>query len=140
MNVDICAGTQSQADSNMRLGGVTTVSLDIRKKVEAFGAEVHNLPLDASFGKNEVYVCVATELHAKRMAMARVGVETLTSDCKSTSTASAHLHRHANGDPRQGKQGKCARMAGAVVRCSTARMARMQAERRALLRVTEDYG
>lgn len=41
--MDMCAGTQSQADSNMRLGGCTTVSLDIRKKIEAFGAEVVNL-------------------------------------------------------------------------------------------------
>ena len=136
----MCAGIQSQADSNIRLGGGTMVSLGIRKQVEAFGAEVHNPRLDASSGKSEVYVGVATELHARRTAMARVGVETLTLDCKSTSTAPAHLHRHANGDSRQGEQGKCARMAGAVVRCSTARMARMQAERRALLQVTEDYG
>ena len=137
----MCAGTQSQADSNMRLGGITTVSLGIRKKVEAFGAEVNNRLLDASSGENEVYVGVATELRAGRIAMARVGVETLTSDCKSTSTVSAHLYRHSNVDPRgSGERGACARMADAVVRCSTARMARMQAKRRALLWVTEDYG
>ena len=125
----------------MRLGGITTVSLSIRKKAEAFGAEVNNHLLDAPAGENEVYIGVATELHVGRMAMARVGVETLTSDCKSTSTASAHLLRHSNGEPRgSGERGTCARMAGAVVRCSTARMVRMQAERRALLRVTEDYG
>ena len=73
----MCAGTQSQADSNMRLSGITTVSLDIRSKVEAFGAEVNNHLLGASTGENKVYVGVATELHAGRIAMARVGVETL---------------------------------------------------------------
>ena len=46
---------------------------------------MNNHSLDASTGENEVYVGVATELHTGRRAMARVGVETLTSDCKSTS-------------------------------------------------------
>ena len=36
VNVNMCAETQSHADSYMRLGGITTVSLDIRSKVEAF--------------------------------------------------------------------------------------------------------
>ena len=73
--------------------------------------------------------------------MTRVGVETFTSDCKSTSTASAHPYRYSNSEPHaSGELGDCVWMADAVVRCSTARMARMQAKRRALLRITEDYG
>ena len=64
---------QLQADLNMRLGGITTVSLGIRKKVEAFGAEVNNHLLDASAGENEVYVGVATELHVGRMVWLESG-------------------------------------------------------------------
>jgi hypothetical protein len=123
----------------MRLGGVTTRSFEIRSKVAAFGAVVTNHLLDASVGEDEVYVGVATELHVERITMARVTIETLTLDCKSTSTAPAHLYRLKNGEPRKaGERGACAQTAGAVVRCSTARMARMQAERYALLRVTKD--
>ena len=48
VNIDIYSGTQSQAHSNLCLGGVTTLSYDKRPTVMAFGAAVHNTPLDAS--------------------------------------------------------------------------------------------
>ena len=69
----------------------------------------------------------------------------VTSDCKSTSTASA-LYLNPDSSPRTRddgeltEKGMVAAEADAVVRCSTLYMARLQAERRRLLSVTEDYG
>ena len=48
VNADICSGTQSQAHSNLRLGGITTLSYVKRPTVMAVGAAVHITPLDAS--------------------------------------------------------------------------------------------
>ena len=80
------------------------------------------------------------------MSMARTAIETLTSDCKTTSTASAHLYRFSDSSPRTGddgeltERGASAAEADAVVRYSTLRMARLQADRRRLLSETEDDG
>ena len=68
------------------------------------------------------------------------------SDCKSTSTASAHLYRSSDSSPRTGDDGKLtergalAAEAGTIVRYSTLHMARLQADRRRLLSETEGYG
>ena len=70
----------------------------------------------------------------------------VTSDCKSTSTASAHLHRFSDSSPRTDddgeltEKGMVAAEAYAVVRYSTMHMASIQSDRRRLLAVTEDYG
>ena len=78
--------------------------------------------------------------------MARTAVETLTSDCKSTSTTSAHFYRFPDSSPRTDADGELTELglvaaeADAVVRYSALHMARLQAERRRLLSVTEDYG
>ena len=70
----------------------------------------------------------------------------VTSDCESTSTASAHLHRFSDSSPRTGddgeltKRGALAAAADAIVRHSALHMARLQADRRRLLSETEDYG
>ena len=139
VNVDICSGTQSQAHSNLRLGGITALSYDKRPTVMAFGTPVHNTPLGASASDDFTYISVATDMHSRKMPMARTAIETLTSDCKSTSTASAHLFRFSDSSPRTGdggeltERGALAAEAGAVVRYSTLHMARLQAERRRLL-------
>ena len=93
VNVDLCSGTRSQAHSNLRLGGMTTLSYDKRPMVMAFGAPVHNTPLDASASGDFTYISIATDMHSRKLSMARTTVETLTSDCKSTSTTSAHFYR-----------------------------------------------
>ena len=70
----------------------------------------------------------------------------VTSDCKSTSTASAHLHRFSDSSPRTGddgeliERGALAAAVDSTVRHSALHMARLQADRRRLLSVTEDYG
>ena len=69
----------------------------------------------------------------------------VTSDCKSTSTTSAHLHRFSDS-PRTGddgeltERGALAAAADAIVRHSALHMARLQADRRRLLSETGDYG
>ena len=146
VNVDICSGTQSQAHNNLRLGGITTLSYDIRPVVVAFGSAVSNTPLDASVGLASTYITIATDMHSRNMAMARIGVETLTSDCKSTSTTSAHLYRNPDASPRTDdngvltENGELAAEADAVLRYSMMHMASIQSDRRRLLAVTEDYG
>ena len=146
VNVDICSGTQSQAHSNLRLGGITTLSYDKRSEVEAFGAVAINTPLDASVSLTSTYIAVATDMHSRKMAMARVATETLTSDCKSTSTTSAHLYRFPDSSPLTDddgeltEHGEVAAEADAVLRYSMMHMASIQSDRRRLLSVTEDYG
>ena len=146
VNVDICSGTQSQAHSNLRLGNITALSYVKRPTVMAFGAPVHNTPLGASVSDDFTYISIATDMHSRKMSMARAAIGTLTSDCKSTRTAAAHLYRFSDSSPRTGadgeltKRGAVAAEVDAVVRYSTLRMARLQAHRRRLLSVTEDYG
>ena len=146
INVGICSGTQSQAHTNFRLGGITTLSYDKRPAADAFGATVSNTPLGASVGLTSTYITVATDMHSRKMAMARTAIETLTSDCKSTSTTSAHLYRFPDSSPRTDddgvltEKGKEAAEADAVLRYSMMHMASIQSDRRRLLAVTEDYG
>ena len=70
----------------------------------------------------------------------------VTSDCKSTSTASAHLYRFSDSSPRTGddveltERGALAAEADTVVRYSALRMARLRADRRRLLSEMGDYG
>ena len=112
----------------------------------AFGAPVHNTPLGASVSDDFTYISIATDMHSRKMSMARTAIETLTSDCKSTSTASAHLYRFSDSSPRTGddgeltERGALAAEADAIVRHSALHMARLQADRRRLLSETEDYG
>ena len=146
VNVDICSGTQSQAHSVLRLGGITTLSFDKRSEVEAFGATVSNTPLGASVGLTPTYIANATDMHSRKMAMSRLAIETLTSDCKSTSTTSAHLYRFPDSSPRTDddgeltEKGMVAAEADAVLRYSMMHMVSIQSDRRRLLSVTEDYG
>ena len=146
VNVDLCPGTQSQAHSNLHLGGMTTLSYDKRPMAMAFGAPVHSTPLGASASDDFTYISIATDMHSRKLSMARTAVETLTSDCKSTSFTYAHLYRFPDSSPRTGADGELtergleAAEADAVARYSTLHMARLQADRRRLLSVTEDYG
>ena len=129
INVGICSGTQSQAHTNFRLGGTTTLSYDRRPAVEAFGAAVSNTPLGASVGLTSTYITVTTDMHSRKMAMAHTAIETLTSDCKSTSTTSAHLHRFPDSSHRTDDDGDLTEKgmevaeAGAVLRYSMMHMA-----------------
>ena len=97
-------------------------------------------------GLTSTYIAVATDMHSRKMAMARTAIETLTSDCKSTSTTSAHLYRFPDSSPCTDddgvltERGVQAAEADAVLRYSMMHMARIQSDRRRLLAVTEDYG
>ena len=89
-------------------------------------------------------------LYDMRLRFFRIAEEAacglVTSDCKSTSTAFAHLYRLSDSSPRTGddgeltEQGALAAEADAIVRYSTLHMARLQADRRRLLSETEGYG
>ena len=149
VNVGICSGTQTQAHSNLRLGNITTNSYDKRPTVMAFGAPVHNTPLGASVSDDFNCISIATDMHSRKKSMARTAIETLPSDCKSISTASAHLYRFLDSSPRTDDDGELTELtergalaaeADAVVRYSTLHMARLQAERRRLLSATQEYG
>ena len=45
-------------------------------------------------------------MHSRKVSMTRTAIETLTSDCKSTSTVSAHLYRFLDSSPRTHDDGK----------------------------------
>ena len=92
------------------------------------------------------YILIATDMHSYKVSMARTAIETLTSDCKYTGTVSVHLYRFPDSSHRTDDDGELtnrgeqAAEADAVVRYSALHMARLQAERRHLLSITEGYG
>ena len=73
----------------MLLLNVYTESFDNREYVDTQGTWMVNSVIDAT--KDDLYESLASVLHAKGIAMSRVAIATLSSDCQSTSTASAHL-------------------------------------------------
>ena len=106
VNVSICSRTQSQRKGSKLLGGVRTFCFERRSLVvRAFGADHHNVHLDVSVSELQTYVTVAAELHSNKVAMSRMAVTTLTSDCKTKGTTSAHLHRTKTGKPKRGTAG-----------------------------------
>ena len=67
---------------------------------------MHDAHLDVSVSELQTYVTVAAELHSNnKAAMSRMAVTTKTSDCKTTGTTPAHLHRTKTGKLKRGKAG-----------------------------------
>ena len=131
VNIDICAGTQSQRKNNARLGGIRTMSCDKRAEVDAFGSAVENFEIDMSGPFEEIYVSIANWLHEANIAMARVALITVSSDCKTTCTGNAHNCRNGS-EPKEGVSGDSAREADRVVINCMKLMARFQKERELL--------
>jgi hypothetical protein len=131
INVDICSGSQSQRRGNLLLN-LKTVSFDKRTSVTATaGQQLTNEYIDAS--DDTIYDVVRTALHAERIAMARVGAITLSSDCATNCTSAASEHRDAEGFPLKGKKGAAARTADKVVINTLKFVHRARAERDYLL-------
>ena len=128
VNLDICSGTQSQRKNNLRLGGVKTMSCDKRQEVAAFGTVETNFEIDMAGNIDDIYIQIANWLHECGVAMSRVAVITVSSDCKTTCTGNAHNCRDG-AEPKPGKEGDTAREADKVVINCMKLMARFQRER-----------
>jgi len=59
--------------------------------------------LDVPVSELHTYVTVTAELHSSKVAMSKMAVTTLTSDCKTAGTTSAHFHRTKTGKSKRGK-------------------------------------
>ena len=78
VNVDICAGSQSQRKA-MLLLNVLTVNFDNRPNVDTGGTIITNHEVDAT---SDLYDAVAVALHSRGIAMSHISMVTLSSDCK----------------------------------------------------------
>ena len=70
VNVDICAGSQSQRNA-MLLLNVLTVNFDNRPNVDTEGTIMTNHEVDATL---DLYDVVAVELHSRGVAMSRISM------------------------------------------------------------------
>jgi len=105
-----------------------TTSCDKRPEVAAFGAEESNFEIDMSGNIDDLYIQIANWLHDCGVAMSRVAVITVSSDCKTTCTGNAHNCRDG-AEPKFGNEGDAAREADKVVANCMKLMARFQRER-----------
>ena len=128
VNVDVCAGSQSQRKA-MLLLNVLTVSFDNRPSVDTAGTIMTNVEVDATL---DLYDAVATVLHSRGIAMSRVAMVTLSSDCKTTGTVTAKHYRYRSGKPRPTKKGAEAAAADMVMRRTLELVKRLRRERVAL--------
>ena len=125
VNVDICAGSQSQRKAVLLLN-VLTISFDNRMSVDTAGTIMTNVEVDATL---DLYDAVATALHSRGIAMSRIAMATLSSDCKTTGTVTAKHYRYASGKPRPTKKGKEAAAADLVMRRTLELVKRLRCER-----------
>ena len=133
INVDVCAGTQSQRCGNVLIN-LATESFDRRTSVATPGGhEVVNTFIDASADSPVMYDVVRAALHAKGISMSRVGVLTLSSDCATNCTSAASDSRDASGCPLRGSAGDRARSADKVVVNTLKFLHRARTERECLL-------
>ena len=98
VNVDICAGSQSQRKA-MLLLNVHTVNFDNRTSVGTEGTIMTNVEVDATL---DFYDVVAVALHSRGIAISCVSIVTLSSDCKTTKTVTANttgILRASRGQP-----------------------------------------
>ena len=80
VNVDICAGSQSQRKA-MLLLNVHTENFANRPNVDTEGTIMTNHEVDATL---DLYYAVAVTLHSRGIAMSRVSMATLSPDCRTT--------------------------------------------------------
>ena len=100
-NVDICGGSQSQCKA-MLLLNVHTENFDYRPSDDAEGTIMTNHEVDAAL---ELYDVVAVALHSRGIAMSRISMVALSSDCKTTGTVTAKHYRYPSGQPRSTSKG-----------------------------------
>ena len=125
VNVDICAGSQSQRRA-MLLLNVLVVSFDSRASVDTAGTIMTNVEVDATL---DLYDAVATALHSRGIAMSRIAMVTLSSDCKTTGTVTAKHYRYRSGKPRPTEKGAEAAAADLVMRRTLELVKRLRRER-----------
>jgi len=125
VNLDICAGSQSQRKA-MLLLNVLTISFDSRVSVDTAGTIMTNVGVDATL---DLYDAVATALHSRGIAMSRIAMVTLSSDCKTTGTVTAKHYRYPSGEPRPTEKGKEAAAADLVMRRTLELVKRLRRER-----------
>ena len=125
VNVDIYAGSQSQRKA-MLLLNVLTVSFDSRVSVDTAGTIMANVEVDATL---DLYDAVATALHSRGIAMSRIAMVTLSSDCKTTATVTAKHYRYRSGKPRPTEKGAEAAAADLVMRRTLELVKRLRRER-----------
>ena len=129
VNVDICAGSQSQRKA-MLLLNVLTVSFDSRGSVDnTAGSIMTNAEVDATL---DLYDAVAVALHSHGIAMSRVAMVTLSSDCNATGTVTAKHYRYPSGQPRPTSKGTEAAAADTVMRQTLGFVKRLRRERATL--------
>ena len=132
VNVDVCSGSQSQRRGNLLLN-VETVFFDQRTQVTATGGLLTNVFIGASAHTPSIYDVVRSTLHSNRIAMSRVNMITLSSDCATNCTSAALDHRDDGGRPLPGSDGDTARSADRVVINTLMFVYRARAERDYLL-------
>ena len=93
VNVDICAGSQSQRKA-MLLLNVHTVNFDNRTSLGTEGTIMMNIEVDATL---DFYDVVAVALHSRGIAMPRMSMVTLSSDCKTKGAVTAKHYRYPSG-------------------------------------------
>ena len=90
-----------------------------------------NVEVDATL---DLYDAVATALHSRGIAMSRIAMVTLSSDCKTTGTVTAKHYRYRSGKPRPTKKGAEAAAADLVMRRTLQFVKRLRRERVMLAR------
>ena len=111
---------------------------DQRTQVTATGGQLlTNVFIDASVHTPSIYDVVRSTLHSNRIAMSRMNVITLSSDCATNCTSAASDHRDDGGWPLPCSAGDTARSAGRVVINTLMFVYRAHAERDHLLCTTD---
>ena len=138
INADICSGSQSQRRGNLLLNAETKC-FDQRTQVTATaGQPLTNMFIGASVDTPSIYDAVRSALHSNRIAMSRVNVITLSSDCATNCTSAASDHRDDGGRPLPGSgSGDTARSADKVVINTPKFVHRAREERAYLLSTME---
>ena len=85
-----------------------------------------NVEVDATL---DLYDAVAVALHSRGIAMSRVAMATLSSDCKTTGTVTAKYYRYPSGQPRPTSKGAEAAAADLVMRRTLEFVKRLRRER-----------
>ena len=102
VNAGVCSGSQSQRRGNLLLNAEAKC-FDQRTQVTATAGQLlTNVFIGASVVTPSIYDVVRSTLHSNRIAMSRVNVIMLSSDCATNCTSAASDHRDDGGRPLPG--------------------------------------
>ena len=136
VNVGIRAGSQSQRKV-MLLLNVLTVNFDNRTNVDTEGTIMTNVEVDATLDLCDV---AAVALHSRGIAMSRISMGTLSSDCKTTGAVPAKHYRCPSGRPRPTSKGaEAAAAADLVMRRTLEFVKRPRRERATLAQAQQSW-